>query len=234
MAYAPARPHCGRGFSRRPAAFAKTAGFCRPPSGPFRPQRSVPQVADEAGRPRLRTVRGPVMGQQADVSCLRTDSARRRTRRLGVRVITLTPAFSSYRSARTHSEPRVRPERAARRDGGSVRRRRASDGSGPQGAGHGWPAVFAEPGWRIENPRPKPAPRGAQPPRVAAAGARRHGAPPALAEREVRDRTTARPHGNVRPPSMQVTTSPPIQMSLPSCWTCTRPARPNTVPWLAT
>ena len=66
--------------------------------------------------------------------------------------------------------------------GRSVRRRRASDGSGPQGAGHGRPAVFAEPGWRIENPHPKPAPMGAQPskhgrvsgllsPRVAAAGA---------------------------------------------------------------
>jgi len=50
---APARPRCGRGFSRRPAAFAKTAGRTRPPAGLFRPQRSVPQVADEGHGPRL-------------------------------------------------------------------------------------------------------------------------------------------------------------------------------------
>jgi hypothetical protein len=52
---APARPRCGRGFSRRPAALAKTAGVCRPPAGLFRPHRSVPQVADEADSPRLLT-----------------------------------------------------------------------------------------------------------------------------------------------------------------------------------
>ena len=34
-------------------------------------------------------------------------------------------------------------------------------------------------------------------------------------------------------PCTQVTVSPPIQNWSPSCATCTRPARPSTVPWLA-
>ena len=34
-------------------------------------------------------------------------------------------------------------------------------------------------------------------------------------------------------PSTQVTLSPPIQTMPPSCTTCTRPARPRAVPWLA-
>ena len=35
-------------------------------------------------------------------------------------------------------------------------------------------------------------------------------------------------------PLMQVTVWPPTQISAPSCSTCTRPARPSAVPWLAT
>ena len=35
-------------------------------------------------------------------------------------------------------------------------------------------------------------------------------------------------------PSTQVTEPPPTQMCSPSCSTCTRPARPRAVPWLAT
>ena len=34
-------------------------------------------------------------------------------------------------------------------------------------------------------------------------------------------------------PSTTVTVLPPIQMSSPSRFTCTRPARPSAVPWLA-
>ena len=40
-------------------------------------------------------------------------------------------------------------------------------------------------------------------------------------------------HQSVTCPSMQVTEPPPIQMSAPERSTCTRPARPSAVPWLA-
>ncbi len=41
-------------------------------------------------------------------------------------------------------------------------------------------------------------------------------------------------HHSATVPSMQVTTSPPIQMSAPLCSTCTRPARPSAAPCAAT
>jgi hypothetical protein len=40
--------------------------------------------------------------------------------------------------------------------------------------------------------------------------------------------------GSATVPSMQKATSPPIQQSLPSCCTCTRPARPSAAPCAAT
>jgi hypothetical protein len=40
-------------------------------------------------------------------------------------------------------------------------------------------------------------------------------------------------HQSVTCPSTQVTEPPPIQMSAPERSTCTRPARPSAVPWLA-
>ena len=123
MAYAPARPRCGRGFSRRPAALAKTAGQSRPPSGLFRPQRSVSQVADEGTGPRLWT------------------------------------------------RPRRDVGKARGRSGVAGRAAGAGDGAPCEGEGlrtdqaRRGPAMDGRPfslshGWRIENPRPKPVPRG--------------------------------------------------------------------------
>jgi hypothetical protein len=62
----------------------------------------------------------------------------------------------------THSphEPHRAREPAGRSGGGSVRRRRASAGSGPQGAGHGWPAVFAEPWMANRKPPAEACPEG--------------------------------------------------------------------------
>jgi hypothetical protein len=153
---APARPRSGRGFSRRPLAFAKTAGRGRPPTGLFRPPRSVPQVADEGVRPRLR--RSPAL-RSSEVAW----GERRDKRRVGFAVhsglrrirATMCP-LATFLSA---TSPFVRSggvcvarcdwrRRGLRLD--QARRGTAMDGR-PFSLSHGW---------RVENPRPKPDPTG--------------------------------------------------------------------------